>query len=244
MSKKRTHSPRGCDSSRRASTAFARPPRSCSFGSDTRGVQYTIGVVILLGLTFGALMMTVQSAPSNAEEQAQRISNYQLRQDVADLLEISRSVGDLKESTLYYDGSSGSEHWVGSSGGADDDWYTTLQTEPPHPLFSGADHILHAQDLSYNIVVQYQHTNGSLMTKRLVYQGTPGLNAVRSSREVLLRDDDQIEIGSSTDGDSCTLGEIDTDSNGCDDVAFYAPDISPSSSQYNLVNIRFTVWSL
>jgi len=215
---------------------------------DTRGVTWSFQAVIFLVVILGALTFAASSIPT--EDRHDQVTDLQREQITSDVLDVAVATGAAANTTLYWNASS--QEFVNASG--PNGTYTTLNTSGSHPLWPAVKAGIASRQLAYNIDLGYQidlDSDGILETqyRRLVSQGPPGQNAVVITETVFLDDSDVPRYSPpSVDGDPCTLGEMGdsttTGTNGCQPAAYFAPDTSPSLTQYNTLQIRVTVWSM
>lgn len=231
-----------------------RSTQSLSLRRDTRGIQFTLEALLGLIIVMGALSSAAVMVPNPSGGVSEAITQRQMVADAGDFLEIADTTGALKSdgsahgALLYWNASR--QGWVNATRDAPSDiYYTSLAAYSTHPLYPIFQDSLAGRGMGMNLAVQYQNASGSLVSQRIVYQGTPGQNAVEASYSVVLRDDMTPAVpGTSSDGDACTLGEMGANasagSNGCASSAYFAPDSSPESTNYNVVKVSVTIWKL
>ena len=216
-----------------------------------RGQLYTLegifaGLVILLGLFFAIQATTTTPSAAGA-------SNPSAIQDddvyVEDLL-ASMDRSTLKEAVLYWGGPttgfhcspSGVTYYTGfynDGPSCSPDEATNAQNPPPNTFGSVLQERLGDQ-YAYNVRIGYQNDDPATPQieyeyQRMVYQGEPGVGAVRASTSVVLLNGDQLRAEDGTDA-----GTLESNSGD-----FYAPpsDGDPSNDNaYNVVHIEVVIW--
>lgn len=229
-------------------------PSTRSLRSDTRGIQFTLEAVLGLIIVVSALSASAAMVSNPSGDVSDAITQRQLVADGADFLDIAGETGALAAdgaehgALLYWDATQ--QRWENASRDAPSaTFYTSLSAYSEHPLTPIYNDSLASRGLGMNLYVQYQNETGALKHQRIVYQGTPGQNAIETTYSVVLRDDMTPSIaGTSDDGDDCTLKEMGGNTtggtNGCVSVAFFAPDAAPESTNYNVVKVSIVIWKL
>lgn len=217
--------------------------------TDERGVLWTLQAYLFLLILLGGVVIAAGTLP--ADQSPSTFTDLQHTQLDADVLSTASATGALSDAVLYWNASG--ERWIGARGGVSPTAYTTIRTHRAHPLWPVLETSLDGRQLGYNLQVTYRTVGdgngGSSRTQRVVYQGPPGQDAVTVSDRLLLTDDSvPAEAIRSSDGDPCTLGEMGATTtagtNGCDDVAYFAPDTAPGSGRYNVLKVRLTLWQV
>lgn len=192
---------------------------------DDRGQAWTFDALLMLALMVGGVIYAMQLLPAHETRAVtDDFVEAQLQQDANDLLAIASETGALRNATLYWDDSEG--QWVDARA---DGVYTRVP--PDHPLSNGLTAVFDSNAIAYNIDVVYQTSSGDSQRIRMVYQGTPGAHGVSVASTVILYDDDYLI----NQGDT---GTIKQSSN------FYAPDIFPESSKYNVIRVQIVAWRI
>lgn len=212
-----------------------------------RGQLYTLegifaGLVILLGLFFAIQATTTTPSAAGA-------SNPHAIQDddvyVEDVL-ASMNRSTLKEAVLYWDTDdgfhctpSGVSYYTGfwDTGTCSSSSDYVVQTNDQHPPPNRFGNLLEERlgdQYGYNVRIAYDD-GGTLRYQRMVYQGEPGVGAVRSSTSVVLLNDDQLRTRDG--GDAGTLADNAGD--------FYAPPSDGDAGDddaYNVVHVEVVIW--
>jgi len=105
---------------------------------------------------------------------------------------------------------------------------------PPNALGTALEAAL-GEQYRYNVIVRY-HTTGAIERQRMVFQGQPGDEAVRSRTTVLLENDDQFR-----DASGAPTGTRLRD----DPDRLYAPPSDGDATDddpYNLLGVEVVVW--
>lgn len=211
---------------------------------EDRGQLYTLegifaGLIILLGLLFAIQATTTTPSAAGA-------SNPHAIQDddvyVQDVLS-SMNHSTLEEAVLYWNQSSEGFHCTPSG----TEFYTGIwnksehcessevdvETNSSHPPPNSFGHLLGQRlgdQYSYNVRVAY-NDSGSLAYQRMVYQGEPGVGAVRSSSSVVLLDSDKLVDARGETSSTPTL----------ENSSLY-DDSNTSSGFYNVVHVEVVIW--
>lgn len=205
------------------------------FGSDTRGVQWTLEAFLAVLLLLASLVVVTAVLPVGTQQTQVEVDQAQLQKAGEDVLRLAEVDGLLRETLLYWNTSSGrfvdTQETV--SGHA---LYTSMAGVADHPMGPLLRKTLEENDLSYNIHVNPVGGSGAASQRSLVYNGPPGSNSVVASTTVLLRDSD---IPAGTVG-GCPLGEL--DESGCSDEQFYTENAEPNTSRFAVVTVRLEIW--
>ncbi|MEZ3117945.1 hypothetical protein RYH80_18675 [Halobaculum sp. MBLA0147] len=219
---------------------------------EDRGALWIPRAILAAGIIIGAVFLVASGEITQRSSQAEELEQEKLSRQAEDIITILDATNRLATEggspgfVLYWNARE--IRFINSHiDDPGDDYYTTLENSPNNPLRPVLQKTLGPEAVGVNIHVRYQTGDGTLNRTRVLYQGPPGQNAVRESRNILLSDDVTPTLGgTSSDGDACTLGEMGgstgTGTNGCTDKAFYAPDASPNSSVYNAIRVQITIW--
>jgi hypothetical protein len=207
-----------------------------AFGSDERGIQWTLEAFLAVILLMAALVAVLESTGIGTPESEDQVSRSQLSQRGADVFSLAAAEGYLKDAVLYWD--SGGRVYINSTALTDgQDHYTTFDPSDSFPLATLLADTLGQQRLAYNLILEYETGTGGTATRLLVYQGPPGGESVTTSTRVVLADTD---TPAQSPGD-CTLRQI--DSGTCAGEDFYMPNAHPNDpDRYNTVQIILEVW--
>ncbi len=197
-------------------------------GGDDRGQSYTLesiaaGVVVLSAVIFAIQATAV--TPLSVSTASQHVENQQ--REVADsLLAQAARNGTLRSAVLYWN--------------PDNRTFVNATAEgylgrPPDNAFGNQlQRVFADSEVAVNVYVGYDTPNG-LKRRTMVYQGTPSDNAVSASQSVVLMDEDALRGpygGRTLNGTGPTAD------------AFYAPDVAPNGSVYNVVEVRIVAWRI
>lgn len=202
---------------------------------DSRGVQWTLEAFLAVLLLISALVIVAQAVPVGTQQAEAELARAQLQQAGDDVLGLAEANGNLTAAVLYWNTTAGS--FVNTQtdvGGAPH--YVSFDGEEAHPLAVLLAETLGERPIAYNLQITYETALGTTEQRPLVYQGPPGGDSVTTSATVLLSGDDEPHASA---GD-CTLAELSVSN--CDGEAFYAPDIDPTSTRYNTVQIQLELW--
>lgn len=209
-----------------------------SFSIDTRGVQWTLEAFLAVLILFAALGFAIQTNDPGRQQQADQLSGSQLEQTATDILSVSKSTGALKDSVLYYnnstkDGTGTDGRFIGAAVEPDYQSYVSLAENKSHPLYPLITESVGQKSVAYNLYFIYEDAaSDNLSEQRVVYQGSPGEQAVSTTSTVVLQDSDRLA------NDGCTLDEDTGDP--CN--PFGMQDAYPSSTRYNVVQVRLVLW--
>ncbi|WP_302083365.1 DUF7288 family protein [Salinibaculum rarum] len=221
---------------------------------DDRGLQWTLEAVLAILVLFSALTFTIDALPASEQGSQDEFMQSQLTQSGRDVLSSSFATGDLADSLLYWDATVDSDEGPDEDGrfinsskaGPSSEHYTVVQESYGFPLYPALNEVVTSENIAYNMIAFYETGGGGTNTQRVVYQGVPGEDAVIVTKTVTLYDSDvPAETYTSDDGDGCTLGELASDSNGCDQGSgsdYFAPDAEPGNARYNTIKIRLVLW--
>lgn len=199
-------------------------------GSGSRGqalsIEGLVAAVILLGSVGFALQATIVT-PLSSSTSNQHVEN-QLDSLVDGTLRAETQDGELRAAVLY---------WNPETAG----FYGTTQgvsryrgvSEIPGELALGFEQVLFSREIAYSIRLHYQTESGR-ETQQLLDQGSPTDNAVSGSQTVVLRDSDRLRTVDGSVG--MRLRDVGD--------GFYAPDISPATGVYNVIEVEVIAWRI
>ena len=193
-----------------------------------RGQAHTVeafaaAVLIIAGLIFATQATAV--TPLSASTSNQHIENQQ-KATVEGLLATSVESGTLQEAVLYWNTTEDAFEGTPETG--------VYAEGPPNEFGDALNTLLLDRRIAFNVVVRYPDGSGSINTEEMVRMGESSNNAISATRSVGLYNGSQI----STEGDDRTLGEVDVDP----EDAFYAPDTSPDTQLYTVVEVEVIAW--
>jgi hypothetical protein len=183
--------------------------------------MYAIDGLLMSLILMAALLLAFQMAPSQADIQ-EDISQQKTEQEFSSLFDIALAEGDLKNSVLYWDDTSG--EWGNAN-------YNGHYTSPPpsHPLSSTISE-LEKRGYAYSISLEYLDSTGNTQQHTLVTQGTPTSDGVVQSRTVTINDGDTLTGPGSNPPVSSSS-------------SYFAPDAFPESDTYNIIRIVIIYWT-
>lgn len=187
------------------------------------------GFLLLAAVAF-ALQMTAVT-PLSASTSSQHVEN-QLQSAGAGVLASSAETGALSEMVRYWNATTDRFH--GTSAGL------TYYTGPPETAFGEAlNRTFGDRNVAYNVRILYQNNNGTIFSKRLIWQGRPSDHAVRASRAVAIADDDHL-VDADGSLNRTTVLEANSDE-------FYMPDAAVDTDGsnrglYNIVRLEVVAW--
>lgn len=195
--------------------------------ADDRGQSYTLegiaaGILVLSVVIFAieataVTPLSVSTASQHVENQERGLAATSLAQ--ADLN------GSLREAVLYWHPENRTFVNASASG--------YVGRTPDTSFGRLLERVFSDQQIAVNVYIGYSSAAG-LKRQTLIYQGTPSDNAVSAGHSLVLMDGDHLEGPFSNQ----TL-------NGTNPTgAFYAPDIAPDSSVYNVLEVRIIAWRM
>lgn len=192
-----------------------------------------IGALLIVGALLFASQATAVT-PLSASTSNQHIENQQ--QTMAeDLLTVTASDRSLQDALTFWNTSV--EHTPAHFAHTDPNQSTyssLVDTQFNHPLEGSLSSAFQDGVYAYNLELRFLDTDGTFETTDMIRMGTPSDNAVTATQTVILFEDDRIANG---DEEGSQLGELPEDE-------FWAPDVDGSSSVYNVVEVRFTLWRM
>lgn len=216
-------------------------------GTDDRGQAYTLESLIAAVLLLTAVLFALQSVVITPTSSGglDRDAQTQIEQEAADALSTAAETGELSSLARYWacvdndgdgrgdfaDQPDGAGLWVSSQG------YSNNSIPVAH-----LDEVLNStygSGTRYNVQLIYEN-NSRQNVSRIVHRGSPGPEVVTSSHTIALTEDQLITSPSPTDSSPTPSGELTIGSPDCDEPAI--PDEYPSSSLYNVVEVRLVIW--
>ena len=179
-------------------------------------------MLVIAGVSF-ALQATAVT-PLSASTSNQHVEN-QLRATAASMLDAAEANGTLRPALTAWNNST--RGFVGSS-----DFGYFVQAGPPGPFGESLNETFVENRVATNVRVRYIDANGSRQAEQLVYMGEPSDNAVTATKTVAIYDDTEV------------YGSYDNVSAAADADAFYAPDASPDSELFNVMEVEIVVWRI
>lgn len=196
--------------------------------SQSRGQSYVLeaigaAIIVLAGVTFAIQATAV--TPLSMSTSSQHVENQErLMADTA--LEQAATNGSLKEAVLYWNPDNRTFQGAAAEG--------YLGTASPNRFGRLLNRTFRDQRIATNVEVVYSAPSGA-KSRTMIYQGSPSNNAVTATHTLVLVDSDHL----TADGyGNRTLNASDAAAN------FYAPDVSPDSQLYNVVEVRLVAWRM
>lgn len=207
---------------------------------EERGQLYTLEGIFAALIIFLGLLFAIQATTTTPGAAGATNPNAIQQDDVyVDDVLSSMNRSTIEDATLYW-GSDGfhctpsGEFYTGSWSCTNDPARDTGEAYPPNPFGAVLEQRLDDR-YSYNVRVAY-NDSGSLAYQRMVYQGEPGVGAVRGATSIVLYENDHRQ--QSNGGEGCGLSD-----SGC---SIYAPNIGGSSGGssglYNVVHVELVIW--
>lgn len=195
--------------------------------TDSRGQAHTLEAVasglLLIASVLFALQVTAVT-PLTGSTSSQHIENQQAEM-AEGLLASEAENGTLVPTLLYWNDSKG-RFWNAPKRG-----YQT--GGPPTALGGVLDESFRDQGIAFNVNLYYQRRNGDRDRVQLVHFGSPSDHASTATRLVTLHDGDRMRAA---DGSArpVTVGE----------TSYFAPDVDPDGTLYNVVEVEVIVWRM
>jgi len=193
-----------------------------------RGQVHTLEGVVAALLLVSSIVFALQMTsvtPLSASTSSQHIENQQ-QATAEGVLANAADSGALEEAVLFWNESADSFHDTRG-----ERYYTGKV--PPNELGDLLDRAFGSRGIAYNVWAVHQAGDGnSTQRQEIVFVGEPSDNAVKTTRTVVLTDDDRLydETGAETDTRVAN-------------ASFYAPDVA-SGSVYNVIRVEVVVWRI
>lgn len=189
-----------------------------------RGQAHTLEGFVAGLLVLGAVAFALQATavtPLSASTSNQHIENQQASIG-ENLLETAESRDELRPTLLYWNTSRGEFRDSGPRG-------VYANGGPPTAFGEALNETFRGGSLAFNVDVYHRAPDGGRERTKIVSMGTPSDNAAAASRTVVVYDDDEIEGTSTTVADAAGSG-------------FYASDVDPDGSLFNVLEVQIVVW--
>lgn len=193
-----------------------------------RGQSYTLesiaaGVVVLSAVAFAIQATAV--TPLSVSTASEHVENQE--REVADtLLAQAARNGTLRAAVLYWNPDNRTFVNATAEG--------YLGRTPDNTFGNQLARVFSENEVAVNVYVGYDTPNGP-KRRTMVYQGTPSDNAVSASRSLVLMDEDELRGPYANRTLNGTTNATD---------AFYAPDVTPNGSVYNVAEVRIVAWRI
>lgn len=187
-----------------------------------RGQSYTLeaigaGLVVLTAVIFAIQATAV--TPLSVSTANQHVENQE-RALAETALAHAAENGTLRDALLYWNPEN--RTFVDASGNG----YVGV---PPDNGFGRLlRRVFSDEQIAVNVYIGYNTSSGPKQ-RQLVYQGTPSDNAVAASERLVLMDGENLTGPHSTHWLNASTG-------------FYAPDVAPNESLYNVLEVQIVAW--
>jgi len=196
-----------------------------------RGQSYALESIAASLVVLSAVIFAIQATavtPLSVSTASQHVENQE--RELADtVLDQAAENGTLQSAVLFWN--SENRTFVNATA----EGY--LGRTPDNEFGNQLDRVFGDSQIAVNVYVGYGTTSG-LRRETMVYQGTPSDNAVSESHTLVLMDEDHLR------GSNQTLNGTQNPVARTPGSAFYAPDIAPNGSVYNVVEVRIVAWRM
>lgn len=195
-----------------------------------RGQTFTLeafiaAILLVSSVAFGLQAVAISSNTASAAEAELRSQHAGLAEGALDRAITS---GDLKTTLLFWDESEERFYW------ADEQKGFYVSSSPNTTFGESLDAMLGSSGIRYNINLYYSGENNEREMQRLVESGTPSDNAVRVMETVTLYDDTALMDANENARENVTLASVEDE--------FYAPNVVPGNSLYNVIQVEVVLW--
>lgn len=196
---------------------------------ETRGQAHTLegiaAAILVLASVIFALQVTAVT-PLTASTASQHIENQQ-EGAAAGLLATADEKGALRSMVLYWNESGSSFHNISGN----ESFYT--RSSPPTEFGDLLNETFAQQGIAYNVNLLFLTQDGEQRERSLIYLGRPSDHSVTVRASVPLYDDDHI-IDADHSQNATTVA----------DATYFAPDVSPESHLYNVIEVEVILWRM
>lgn len=201
-----------------------------------RGQSYALESIAASLVVLSAVIFAIQATavtPLSVSTASQHVENQE--RELADtVLDQAAENGTLQSAVLFWN----SENRTFVNATAEG-----YLGETPNNSFGGQlDRVFSDSQIAVNVYVGYGTTSG-LRRETMIYQGTPSDNAVSESHTLVVMDEDHLRGPFSNQTLNGTQEPLAHPSE-TPGFAFYAPDIAPNGSVYNVVEVRIVAWRM
>lgn len=206
---------------------MVRPMSGPTGVSDDRGQAYVLGAVGAGIIVLSAVIFAIQATavtPLSVSTASQHVENQE--RELADTaLTQAAENGTLRDAVLRWNPDNGTFVNATARG--------YLGRTPDNGFGRQLDRVFNDEQIAVNVYVRYG-TSAGLKRRPMVFQGNPSDNAVSASQTLTLMDRENLRGPRSNE----TL-------NGTNPTgSFYAPDVAPNGSVYNVVEVRIIAWRM
>lgn len=196
-----------------------------------RGQSYTLESIAASLVVLSAVIFAIQATavtPLSVSTASQHVENQE-RDQAETVLDMSAVNGTLRSAVLFWNAENRTFVNATAEG--------YLGRTPNNGFGRQVERIFSDSQIAVNVYVGYGTPRG-LGSQTMIYQGTPSDNAVSSTHTLVLMDEDHLHGPFSNQTLNGTTNPV-ARSPG---VAFYAPDIAPRGSVYNVMEVRIVAW--
>jgi hypothetical protein len=193
-----------------------------------RGQVHTLEAIVAALLMVTSILFALQITavtPLSASTSSQHIENQQ-QASVEGVLAAASDSGELRQAVLFWNNSSG--RFFNTT---EEDYYTSQR--PQNAFGKRLGRAFGDRGIGYNVYVIHYSAGGGRRVTRMVYQGEPSDNAVRSGRTITLADDATLYDHESKP----TTTRVNASN-------FYAADAVANNSAYNTMRVEVVVWRI
>lgn len=195
--------------------------------TDGRAQSYTLegiaaGILVLSTVVF--VIQATAVTPLSVSTASQHVENQE--RELADTALAQADVnGTLQQALLYWNPAN--RTFVNATANG------YVGRTPSNGFGRLLERVFSDEQIAVNVYIGYNTSNG-LKRQRLVYQGTPSDNAVSAGHMLTLMDADNLTgpySNRTLNGTNAT-------------PTFYAPDMAPNGSVYNVVEVQIIAWRM
>lgn len=189
---------------------------------------FLASVVLLATLAFTLQVVAISSNTAGATDTEDRNQHFGL---AVGALDEGIENGSLRDTLLYWDETRGQFY-----GSVDTEGYYIARS-PPTSFGNSLEATFSDRQVRYNMDLYFPTNDSDRGHQRVIERGTPSDNAIRVVETITLYDQTQL-VDENESQRSVTLAEIEADGNS----TFYAPDMRPNTSIYNVLRVEVVVW--
>lgn len=195
---------------------------------------FTGGFLIIIAMTFGLQATAITPTSSSTASQEVELHNSIL---VDDILAEAKASGDLKDGVLnwnetgdeFKDTAENFSYYIGTDTSLD-------KSVPGYIGLNESLAVLDRRGIAYNIEIVCYDETGEEEVNEFVFNGEESINAVTSSVDILLNDQDRL-------ADGTRLGDLENDPSTDFERDVCAPS-GEDSEIYNIATVRITAWRM
>lgn len=205
-------------------------PSKRSGGSGRRAQGHTLEAIAAAFLLLASISFAIQMTavtPLSASTSSQHLEN-QLQYTAAGVMASTAQTGHLSRAVRYWNDSNARFH-----GSPDGGYYS--RDPPANALGRAFNRSYDRRNVAYNVYLTYENTGGEQVRKRLLYRGQPSDHAIRSSRTVVVHENDPLVDSDGSLNESVTVSSAET---------YFLPDARPGEPVRNVVRIEVVAWRI